>query len=157
MKIPPFFTNIAAMSHKLSNAGADGLVLFNRYYRPDIDIENLKVVSNNIFSAPEEITLTLRWIMILSNKINSSLSASTGVHDFKGVVKMLLAGASAVQLCTTLYKNGIEYISEILAELERWMRMEEVLSIDEVRGFLKLTEEHTEAFERVQFMKKTGR
>jgi dihydroorotate dehydrogenase (fumarate) len=155
VKISPFFTNLMSLTTRLSRAGADALVLFNRYYRPDIDINNLKIISSNVFSAPEEITQSLRWVMLLSNKLDCDISASTGVHDYTGVIKQLLVGADTVQICSTLYKSGIEYVETIIKEMEDWMKREEVFSVNEFRGFLKKSEENTAAFERVQFMKKT--
>jgi dihydroorotate dehydrogenase (fumarate) len=155
VKLSPFFTNHLGITHKLVEAKADALVLFNRFYRPDLDIDAFKVIATNVFSAPEELTMSLRWIMLLSNKLKCDLAAGTGIHDYTGVVKQILAGASSVQICSTLYKNGIEYLSKILHDLEYWMRMKECLSLQQFKGMMADSEEVTAAFERIQFMKKT--
>jgi dihydroorotate dehydrogenase (fumarate) len=129
--------------------------MFNRYYRPDIDIEKLLVVSSSIYSSPVEITLALRWIALLSTKVKCELIGATGIHDYAGVVKNILAGATAVQLCSTLYKNGIEYLGVLHKDLEKWMAAKGYNNLKDFRGLIAQKEENSAAFERVQFMKKT--
>ena len=107
VKVGFYFTSLYRMLYKISNLDINSLVLFNRYYRPDIDIETMRVVAQNVYSSPHEITLSLRWIALLYGKINKELVAATGIHDYQGVIKQILAGATAVQICSTLYKNGI--------------------------------------------------
>jgi len=155
VKVGYYFTNIYRELFKLSNLEISSLVLFNRYYRPDIDIEKLIVVSNNIYSSPVEITLALRWIALLSPKVRCELIGATGIHDYAGVVKNILAGATAVQLCTTLYKNGIEYLEVLRKDLEKWMAAKGYNNLNDFRGLIAKKEENSAAFERVQFMKKT--
>lgn len=144
--------NLVARLHWTGKAG--GFVLFNRYYRPDIDIEKMELVSAGILSNREEITTPLRWIALLSGLIESDFSASTGVHDSEGVVKMLLAGAQAVQVVSTLYKNGIEQVAEMISGLENWMEAHSFQNLNEFRGRLAYKfEDDQSAFERIQFMK----
>jgi dihydroorotate dehydrogenase (fumarate) len=155
VKVGYYFTNIFRELFKLSNLEISSLVMFNRYYRPDIDIEKLTVVSNNIYSSPVEITLALRWIALLSPKVRCELIGATGIHDYAGVVKNILAGATAVQLCSTLYKNGIEYLDVLRKDLEKWMAAKGYNDLNAFRGLIAKKEENSAAFERVQFMKKT--
>ncbi|MFO8130150.1 MAG: dihydroorotate dehydrogenase-like protein [Bacteroidales bacterium] len=155
VKIGACFTNLMQMVSRLSEAGADAVVLFNRYYRPDIDIDTGKIHRDNYFSAPEEITQSLRWVSLLSNKVKCDIAANTGIHNAEGVIKQLYAGASATQICTTLYKNGIGVISSILFDIKNWMEKNAVESIGEFQGSVASREENLAAFERVQFMKKT--
>jgi len=155
LKIGYFFSNLNLAIRELSSSGVDALVLFNRYYRPDIDIHNLTINSDNIFSAPEEITLPLRWIALLSNKVKCDLAASTGIHDHVGVIKQLLAGAKVTQLCTTLMKNGPKYVETILNGLTTWMSQHNYSSVNDFRGLISKNKEYSAAFERVRFMKRT--
>jgi dihydroorotate dehydrogenase (fumarate) len=155
VKVGFYFTNIYRMLYKISNLDINSLVLFNRYYRPDIDINTMQVVAQNVYSSPHEITLSLRWIALLSSKIRMELVAATGIHDYQGVIKQLLAGASAVQICSTLYKNGIGYIETLLKDIEDWMRQKGYSNLASFKGLVGKNEENTAAFERVQFMRKT--
>ena len=156
VKVGFYFTNVYRMLYKISNLDVNSLVLFNRYYRPDIDIDNLQVVAQNVYSSPHELTLSLRWIALLYNRIHTEIVAATGIHDYKGVIKQLLAGATSVQICSTLYQNGVSYISTILKETEDWMRQKGYENLAAFRGLVAKSEENTGAFERVQFMKKTA-
>jgi len=113
------------------------------------------VISNNIYSSPVEITLALRWIALLSPKVRCELIGATGIHDYAGVVKNILAGATAVQLCSILYKNGIEYLEVLHRDLEKWMASKGYNDLNTFRGLIAKKEENSAAFERVQFMKKT--
>lgn len=155
VKIGPYFTNTVAMTWRLAEAGADALVLFNRFYNPDVDIATMKVVADNVFSSPDEKSIPMRWIALLSaENIPCDLAANTGIHYSIGVAKQLLAGATAVQLCTTLYQNGIPYITEIRKGLEDWMRKHGFKSIADFRGLVNKHPENTAAFERIQYMKR---
>ena len=136
-------------------AGARGLVLFNRFYRPNIDIENIKMTTEDTFSGPEEITMSLRWVGLLSGSLKADISASTGVHDAGGVIKQLLAGASSVQICSAVYKNGFSYIKQMLEEVDIWMRKKGFNSIEEFRGLINKDPHNSAAWERIHFMKKT--
>jgi len=155
VKVGFYFTNVYRMLYKISNLDVNSLVLFNRYYRPDIDIDNMRIVSQNVYSSPIEITLSLRWIALLYNNIHTEMVAATGIHDYQGVIKQLLAGATSVQLCSTLYKNGISYLSVILSDIENWMNQKGYENLASFRGVVAKNEENTASFERVQFMKKT--
>ena len=153
-KIGPFFTSVLKMATMLSAKGVDGLVLFNRFYQFDIDIEKMNIKAGNPLSSSMEISNTLRWVAILYGKIDADLAATTGVHNADGAIKQLLAGAKAVELCSTLYKNGIEHIGVIREGIEKWMREKGFSSIDEFRG--KVSQENSEypgEYERLQYMK----
>jgi len=154
VKIGPYFTSMAHMANELSNRGTEALVLFNRFYQPNIDIEKLELAPGYNFSSPEEIGLSLRWVALLAGRVSCDLAASTGVHNCEGVIKQLLAGANAVQLCSTLYLNGIKQIGVILKELETWMQKHGFESVDEIRGKLSQTEsDRPELYERIQYIK----
>ena len=135
----------------------NGIVLFNRYYSPDIDIENFKITASNILSTPGEISTSLRWIALLSNKIECDLAASTGVHNGEGVIKQILAGATAVQIVSAIYKHGPEHISTILKGTENWMEKNNFSTLDDFRGRMSYEKiDNPAAFERVQFMRYFG-
>lgn len=155
VKVGFYFTNLYRTLYKISNLDINSLVLFNRYYRPDIDIETMRVVAQNVYSSPHEITLSLRWIALLYGRISKELVAATGVHDHQGVIKQILAGATSVQICSTLYKNGIPYLRTMLDDLENWMSRKGYTNLAAFRGLVAKNEENTAAFERLQFMKKT--
>jgi dihydroorotate dehydrogenase (fumarate) len=154
-KIGQHFTNINRIVARLCAAKVDGIVLFNRFFRPDINIEKQKLVFDNYLSDPSEMTQSLRWVGALSDKVNCDLIANTGIHDYKAVIKQIMAGASAVQVCSTLYKNGIPYIATMLTEVEAWMKENKVKSLDDLKGKILIGNENTAAFERVQFMQKS--
>lgn len=155
VKVGFYFTSLYRMLYKISNLDINSLVLFNRYYRPDIDIDTLRVVAQNVYSSPHEITLSLRWIALLYHKIQTELVAATGIHDYQGVIKQILAGANAVQICSTLYQKGIPYLRTLLDGIEQWMGEKGYSNLDSFRGLVAKNEENTAAFERLQFMKKT--
>ncbi|MDD3637632.1 MAG: dihydroorotate dehydrogenase-like protein [Bacteroidales bacterium] len=155
VKMGRYFTNIFAMANRLADAGADGLVLFNRFYNPDVDIASMKVVTDNVFSSPDEKSIPMRWIALLSaDGIKCDLAASTGIHYSIGVIKQLLAGATVTQICTTLYQNGIPYISEIINGIQDWMKKNHFKKIDDFRGLVNKKTENSAAFERMQYMRK---
>ncbi len=154
LKISYHFSGLAKTALKLSWAGAKGMVLFNRFYSPDINVDNLKVIPSHVFSTPDEISISLRWVAMLSDRLYCDIAASTGVHDGKGLVKQLLAGAKAVQIASTLYKNGFERIGEMLMYLEGWMEKHGYNTTSDFIGQLSLKKaENPAAWERVQFMK----
>lgn len=154
LKISYYFSGLAKMALKLSWAGAKGLVLFNRFYSPDININTMKLVATNVFSTPEEISTSLRWVAMLSDRVYCDVCASTGVHDSEGLIKQLLAGAKAVQIASTLYKNGFGRIDEMKSGLISWMEQH---GYEETKDFIgKMSFKKAEnpgAYERVQFMK----
>jgi dihydroorotate dehydrogenase (fumarate) len=154
VKLGPFFTNICGIVNRIVDAGADGLVLFNRYFHPDIDIDNLKVIAHDPYSSPEEMSLPLRWIALLKgHNLPCDIAASTGVHYHTGVIKQILAGASAVQLCSTLYLNGILQIAKILEGLEKWMEEHHYAELDDFRGESLNQQTVDSNFERIQYMR----
>ncbi len=155
VKIAPNLTNIPKMTKTITKAGADGLVLFNRLYCPDIDIENQTVVPDNYYSTPAEISQSLRWMSVLSDDATIDLSASTGIHDHTGVIKQLLAGATTTQVCSTLYKHGLKQVAKTIKGLEAWMKKKHYESIDDFRGKINEQKKNTAAFERIQFIEKT--
>ena len=154
MKISFYFSGFANMILKLSWTGISGIVMFNRYYSPDIDIEKIEITSTNVFSYPEEYTLPLRWIALLSEKLHCDIAASTGVHDGATMIKLLLAGAKAVQVTSTLYKHGFEIIPVMLNDLNSWMERHNFAKTSDFVGKMSYkSAENPAAYERVQFMK----
>jgi dihydroorotate dehydrogenase (fumarate) len=154
LKISFYFSNLATTIQKLSNTGIAGLVLFNRFFSPDIDIDNMKITPINIYSVPPDISISLRWIAIMYGRVGCDLAASTGIHFGHSVIKQLLAGANTVQVVSTLYKHGIEYMGTLKDELSYWMDNKGYETIDQFRG--KMSQQNIKdpaAYERVQFMK----
>jgi dihydroorotate dehydrogenase (fumarate) len=157
LKISYYFSNLGPMIQKLSETGIAGLVLFNRFYSPDFDIDKMEVVASNVFSSPSDLSISLRWIAIMSQRVRCSLAASTGVHDGVALIKQLLAGADAVQVASTLYKNGPGRIAEMLKTLEQWMDQKGFKALGDFKG--KMSQARSSdpaAYERVQFMKYFG-
>lgn len=154
IKISKYFTRLGLTVKALSETGVAGIVMFNRFYTPDIDIEKMNLASANMFSTPMEQYETLRWIAIMSGRVDCDLAASTGIHTGEDVVKMILAGATVTQLASTLYKNGPDQISRILKKLEKWMMDKEFDSPGQFRGKVaRMYGDDPAAFERMQFMK----
>ncbi|CAB1080316.1 Putative dihydropyrimidine dehydrogenase [NADP+], similar to dihydroorotate dehydrogenase [Olavius algarvensis Delta 1 endosymbiont] len=157
LKISYYFSNLGPMIQKLSETGIAGLVLFNRFYSPDIDIDKMEVVSSNVFSTPSDLPISLRWIAIMAERVNCDLAASTGVHDGTALIKQILAGANAVQVASTLYKNGKGQITEMLKTLETWMDQKNYGSLTDFRGKMSQAKSSDPAaYERVQFMRYFG-
>jgi len=154
VKIGYYFSSLANTVVRLSESGIDGLVLFNRPYNTDIDIDKMELSQGPVLSSDEEYNHTLRWISILSGHVKCDLSASTGVHDHKSFIKQLLAGATTVQVASALYRSGFDVIPLILNKTEEWMSANKFETIDAFRGkFSKSNIENPAAMERVQFMK----
>jgi dihydroorotate dehydrogenase (fumarate) len=154
VKMSYYFSNLAGMIAELSHCNIAGLVLFNRSYSPDIDTEKLEITSSGVFSSPKDLTLSLRWIAIMANRVKCDLAASTGVHDGIAVIKQLLAGANAVQVVSAIYEKGPEYLETMLEEINGWMNRKNFARIDDFRGLLSQERHFNPAlFERVQFMK----
>ncbi len=157
LKISYYFSNLGPMIQKLSETGIAGLVLFNRFYSPDIDIDKMEVVASNVFSTPAELPISLRWIAIMAERVSCDLAASTGVHDGKALIKQILAGANAVQVASTLYKNGKGQITAMLKTLEEWMVEKGYGSLADFRGKMSQAKSsNPAAYERVQFLKYFG-
>lgn len=148
------FTGTVEGIANCAKAGAAGLVLFNRFYNPTIDIENMKVVPGSALSVEEENSDTLRWISLLSAQgIPCCLSASTGVHKAEDVVRQILAGATTVQVCSTLYRNGVKHIADMVAGLEGWMKKHNFNSINDFKGKCSASAD-VKVFERLQIFEK---
>ncbi len=153
-KISYYFSALAKTALKLSWTGISGMVLFNRFFSPDIDIDEFEVVATNVFSTKDELATSLRWVAMLSDRLHCDVVGSTGVHDGEGVIKQLLAGAKAVQIATTLYKNGFGVIEEMTGFLDKWMNKNGFNTIDDFIGKLSVkSADNPAAYERVQFMK----
>jgi dihydroorotate dehydrogenase (fumarate) len=145
------------MIQKLSNTGISGLVLFNRFFSPDFDIDKFEVKSSNVFSAPSDLPISLRWIAIMAERVNCDLAASTGVHDGAAVIKQILAGANAVQVASALYKHGKEHIGVMLKTVEEWMQKKGYSQLSDFRGKMSQAKSsNPAAYERAQFMKYFG-
>lgn len=154
VKISPYFSNLGSVILQLEEQGANGVVLFNRFSGPDIDVNNIKITTADILSSPHDITNSLRWIAIMSNRVKMSLAASTGIHDGEAVVKQLLAGATVTQVASALYKHGPETISTMLNYLTDWMEDRGYNYIDQFRGKLSQSAtENPDVYERLQFMR----
>jgi len=158
LKMSYYSAGLARLIYKLSATdNVQGVTLFNRFYNPDIDIETLELVSSNVFSSPDEYILPLRWIALLSEKIDADMAATTGIHDGISMAKQVLAGASAVHIVSAIYKHGYEYIETILKEFEDVMSKHGFNDIDEMKGKLSFQKtEYNKAYERIQFMKYFG-
>ncbi len=155
MKISRYFTNLPAFVSKLKAYGADAVTIFNRFYEPDIDIEDLTVGSASVFSLPVDLRTTLRWTGILAGKDKlQQISSSTGVHNGEAVVKLLLAGATTVQVCSALYEQGLGCIRTMNHFVSSWMSQKSFETIEDFRGKLSYADaDHADRYERAQFMK----
>ncbi len=154
IKLNPYFSAMGSMAKRMKEAGANGLVLFNRFYQPDFDINELQVVSNLQYSESAEIRLPLLWIAALYGRLDVSLAATTGVQGAKEVIKYLLAGADVVMTASALYKYGIPYIGQMLRDLEDWMKTMDFLSVEAFRGVLSQQNvKDTTAYERANYIR----
>ncbi len=154
IKISPFFTNVANVAKRLDDAGADGLVLFNRFYQPDIDLEELEIRPNVLLSTPQALRLPLTWIGILFGRLNASLAATSGVHDPQDVIKLLMVGADVTMLCSSLLRNGINQIRHLERGVLEWMEQHEYESVKQMRGSMSQARcPDPSAFERAQYMR----
>jgi len=154
IKLSPYFSAIGSMALELDRAGANALVLFNRFYQPDIDVAQLRLVTDLTLSAPNEIRLPLLWLGVLSGRVRASLAATTGVTTADEVVKYLLVGADAVMTTSALLRHGIAYIGTLLAGLTQWLSARDFASLQKVRGLLSHQRANNpEAFERANYIK----
>jgi len=154
VKISPFFSNMANMAKRLDTAAADALVLFNRFYQPDINIEDLEIEPNVLLSTPQALRLPLTWIGILYGRIRANLAATSGVHGHEDVIKLLMVGADVTMLCSTLLRNGIVHIRHIERELVDWMQEHGYSSVQQMKGSMSQVRcADPAAFERAQYMK----
>ncbi len=154
MKLSPYFSATANFCKKLDDAGADGLVLFNRFYQPDLDIESLEVVPDLSLSTNWELRLPLRWIAILFGKIKASLAATSGVQNHNDVIKVLIVGGDVAMICSELLRNGVSRITEILENMKKWMEDHEYDSIETMKGSMsQKSVADPAAFARANYMK----
>ena len=154
VKIGPYFSSLPHTARALRNAGADALVLFNRFTQFDIDIQNMELIHRYHYSTSRDIHLPLRWIAVLAAQSGCQLASATGVHDGEGVIKQLLAGAQAVQVCSVLLREGLGRIGEMISELERWMDRHEFESIDDFRGRMSMElEGKPDYYQRQQYIR----
>jgi dihydroorotate dehydrogenase (fumarate) len=154
LKLNPFFSAMGEMARRLDEAGADALVLFNRFYQPDFDLDKLEVQTSLELSRPNEIRLPLLWLAVLYGRINASLGASRGVHSAEEVVKYLMAGADAVMTASALLKNGVGYLSTLLEGLKVWMDKRRYVSVAQMKGSMSQRKvADPSAFERANYIK----
>ena len=155
VKFGIYHSNIIGMADKLNANGASGVVMFNRFYEPDIDLEKLELTSSEVFSSPSDIRRSLRWVGMVSSKVTKlDIAASTGIHDGDAVIKQLLAGAQVAQLCSTLYINGVGIIDDIISDISQFMNKWNFENIEDFRGRLSYRNiPDPMVYERSQFMK----
>jgi dihydroorotate dehydrogenase (fumarate) len=154
VKLSPFFSNFSNMAHRLDDAGADALVLFNRFYQPDIDLEELEIRPNVLLSTPQSLRLPLTWIGILYGRIRASLAATGGAHSAEDVVKLLMVGANVTMMCSSLMRHGVNHLRHVDRELRAWMEEHEYESVAQMQGSMsQLRCPDPGAFERAQYMR----
>ncbi|SFE61197.1 dihydroorotate dehydrogenase-like protein [Thermophagus xiamenensis] len=157
VKISPYFTDLANVVSKFDLLGVEGVVLFNRFYSPDFDLENDRIISGPVYSSARDYANTLRWVAMLKEQVTCDLCASGGVHSADTLFKMLLAGADSVQVVSALYKNGAGFVRDLLSGLQNWMVKKNLASIQDIHKLGRsMMPENAEVFERVQFMKYFG-
>ena len=154
VKLNPFFSSMANMAQRLDQGGADALVLFNRFYQPDIDLEKLEVYPHVLLSTPQAMRVPLRWVAILHDQVKADLAASSGIHTCEDVLKMLMAGANVTMMTSVLLQRGIEHARTVLQDMEKWMEEHEYESVEQMRG--SMSHQHSanpSAFERANYIK----
>ena len=153
VKLSPFFSNMANMAQRLDREGADALVLFNRFYQPDINLEDLELQPNVLLSTPQALRLPLTWIGILYGKVKASLAATSGVHNAEDVIKLLMVGANVTMMCSALMRNGVNHLRHVERGVREWMDEHEYVSVSQMRGSMsQLRCPDPGAFERAQYM-----
>ena len=154
VKLGPFFSALSHLATRLDGAGSNGLVLFNRFYQPDIDLEQLEVTPNVTLSTSDALRLPLRWIAILSGRIKASLAATGGIHTADDVLKVLMAGADVAMMCSALLKHGPGHVATVLDDLVHWMTEKEYESVTQMKGSMShRSVADPAAFERANYMK----
>ncbi len=154
VKVGPYFSSMANMARQLAEAGADGLVLFNRFIQPDIDLDALETSSKLVLSNSYELLVPLRWIAILHNRVSASLACTSGIHDADGMIKALLVGADVGMVASVLYQQGIEQVGTILDGLRQWMEDKEYDSVEQLKGSMSRENcPDPAAFQRGNYMK----
>ena len=157
VKISPFVTSIPNFVKRLVEAGADGLVLFNRFYQPDFDLDELEIVHSLDLSTSAELRLPLRWISILHGKVNTDFALTSGIHTHKDVLKAMMCGAKVAMMASGLLHNGEQVVGPILSELEAWMQEREYESVQQMQGSMnQKSVKEPAAFERANYMKVLG-
>ena len=154
VKLSPYFTNFAQFARRADRHGADALVLFNRFYQPDIELETLEISPNVLLSTPMAMRLPMRWIAMLYGRIGANLAATSGIHRATDALKMLMAGADVTMLCSVLLRRGIEHITLIERAMSEWMEDHEYESIEQLKGSMSQQNcPEPAAFERAQYMR----
>jgi dihydroorotate dehydrogenase (fumarate) len=157
VKLGSYFTSFANFAKRLAEAGADGVVIFNRFYQPDFDLEEMEVTPNLVLSSPHELRLRLHWAAILYHQVETYIAITGGVHDSSDVLKCMMAGAHVAMMTSALLKYGIEHIGVVLAGMEAWMTEHEYVSVRQMRGSMSLVNiENPTAFLRGNYMKMLG-
>jgi len=154
IKLSPFFSNVANMAKRLDQTGVNGLVLFNRFYQPDINLEELEIETNIHLSTPQDMRLPLRWVAILYGRIKADLAATSGIHSAADVLKMLMVGADVTMLCSVLFSRGVGIIREIEMDLANWLSEHDYQSVRQLQG--SMSQKYCAdpgAFERAHYMK----
>ncbi len=154
VKLSPYFTNLSGFARRLDAQGADALVLFNRFYQPDIELETLEVSPNLLLSTPMAMRLPMRWIALLYGRIGANLAATSGIHHGVDALKMLMAGADVTMLCSVLLRRGIDHIRVIEREMSEWIEEHEYESVEQLKGIMSQKNcPDPSAFERAQYMR----
>jgi dihydroorotate dehydrogenase (fumarate) len=154
VKLSPFFSNLSNFARRLDDAGADALVLFNRFYQPDIDLEELEIRPNVLLSTQQALRLPLTWIGILHGRVRAALAGTGGVHSAEDVVKLLMVGANVTMLCSSLLRNGINHLRHVERELRDWMEEHEYASVAQMQGSMSQSRcPDPSAFERAQYLR----
>jgi dihydroorotate dehydrogenase (fumarate) len=158
VKLSPYFSSFANIATRLDKAGANGLVLFNRFYQPDFDLEALEVIPNVMLSTSDAIRLPLRWIAILHGMVKTSLAGTSGIHTAEDVIKLIMAGADVTMMCSALLKHGPKHLTMVLEGLNKWMVEHEYLSVEQMKGSMsQASVADPAAFERANYMKALNR
>jgi dihydroorotate dehydrogenase (fumarate) len=154
LKLSPFFSNFAHMAKQFDDVGVDALVLFNRFYQPDIDLDTYEVTPNLLLSQSSAMRIPMRWIAILRDQVKTDLAATSGIHTGTDVIKMLLVGANAAMLCSSLLKHGVNHVRNIEEHMKQWMREREYDSVSRLQGSMSQKKSSDpSSFERAQYMK----
>jgi dihydroorotate dehydrogenase (fumarate) len=152
VKLSPYFTNLSRFAHRLDEQGADALVLFNRFYQPDIELETLEVSPNVLLSTPMAMRLPMRWIALLYGRIGANLAATSGIHHGVDALKMIMAGADVTMLCSVLLRYGIDHIRVLEYEMREWLEEHDYESVEQLKGIMSQKNcPNPTAFERAQY------
>jgi dihydroorotate dehydrogenase (fumarate) len=152
VKLSPYFTNLSRFARRLDEQGADALVLFNRFYQPDIELETLEVSPNVLLSTPMAMRVPMRWIALLYGRIGANLAATSGIHHGVDALKMIMAGADVTMLCSVLFRHGIDHIRVLEREMREWLEDHEYESVEQVKGIMSQKNcPDPSAFERAQY------